>query len=279
MDKPAGPTSHDVVATVRRALNTRRVGHAGTLDPFATGLLVVLVGKATRLARFFLSLPKVYTGTIRLGQSTTTDDLTGQLLHASQAWLGLTDSEVERALTSLIGRTDQRPPMFSAKSVAGRRAYRRARRGEQFELDPEPIDVYRLDLVSRSGPDLVIHAEVGSGVYLRALARDLGDRLGCGAHLAALRRVAVGPFAAADAIPLGDLAIGPVALRPARDAVAHLPLIRLDEESRVAVRHGRAIPSAGAGTGPVALFAGEELVAVAESDGVVLRPSVVFEAS
>ena len=277
LDKPAGPTSHDMVAAVRRALKTRRVGHAGTLDPFATGLLVVLVGRATRLARFLLDLPKTYDGTMRLGLTTTTDDHTGQPLRASESWSTISDAQVKTAFASLTGKTEQRPPIFSATSVDGRRSYRRARHGEQFELAARPIDVYRLELAGRSGTDLRIRAEVGSGVYIRALARDIGEVLGCGAHLAALRRLAIGPFAVTDAIAPEDLPDAVGALRPARDAVGHLPSIQLDDAACAAVRHGQAIPAATPETGTVALLAGDDLVAVAESEDGVFRPSVVFE--
>lgn len=277
VDKPAGPTSHDMVTAVRRVFDTRRVGHAGTLDPFATGLLVMLVDRATRLAQFLLALPKTYEATVRLGVTTNTDDPTGETLRTSDAWNTLAEEPITRALASLLGTTTQRPPNFSAKSVDGHRAYRRARRGEQFELESQPIEVYRLDLMERNGADLMVRAEVGSGVYIRALARDLGDLLGCGAHLSTLRRVAIGPFSVADAVSPANPVSMRTALRAPREAVAHLPTRQLDAAARAAVGHGQAIPQAIDEAGFVALLSGEELVAIAESDGEWLRPSVVLE--
>jgi tRNA pseudouridine55 synthase len=277
VDKPAGPTSHDVVAVVRRSFQTRRAGHTGTLDPFATGLLVVLLGRATRLARFLVGLSKEYVGTIRLGAVTTTDDRTGDTLRESDAWQGLSDADIVDAMKALEATTSQRPPRFSAKSVDGRRAYRRARQGEEFELAAEPVTIERFGLVSRDGPDLVVSASVDSGVYIRSLARDLGERLGCGAHLAELRRTRVGPFTVNDAVTLDRVADRQAALRPVREAVAHLASIQLGEDERAFVRQGRRIPGAATQPGPVALLAGSVLVAVAESDGETLQPSVVLE--
>jgi tRNA pseudouridine55 synthase len=277
VDKPAGPTSHDVVAAVRRALGTRRVGHAGTLDPFATGLLVVLVGGATRLAQFLVGLPKEYEGTIRLGVATTTDDGTGEALEISDAWRSLSDETIREAMASLTGHRQQRPPRFSAKKVAGRTAHRRARRGEPFELAPEWVDVERFTLDSREGPDLTFHAGVASGVYVRALARDLGERLGCGAHVTALRRTAVGCFCVTDAVPWDRITAGGGALRPPSDAVRHLTPVQVDDASRAEVRHGRTISAPQDARGMVALLAGDDLVAVARADGGVLRPSVVLD--
>jgi tRNA pseudouridine55 synthase len=263
------------VVAVRRTLQTRRVGHAGTLDPFATGLLVVLVGRATRLARFVLALRKSYSGTIRLGISTSTDDPTGEVIDRSDTWTTIGDGDIRAALVALSGRKEQRPPRYSAKSVAGRRAYRRARRGETFELEPTAVEVHRLELLTRRGPDLEIEAEVGSGVYLRALARDVGQQLRCGGHLHRLRRTAIGDFVVDQAVSLE--AFDRSSLRPASDAVAHLPAVQLDDESHVAVRHGRPITGRTTATGPVALYAGGDLVAVADPDGDLLRPSVVLE--
>jgi tRNA pseudouridine55 synthase len=277
VDKPAGPTSHDVVATVRRAFNTRRVGHTGTLDPFATGLLIVLVGRATRLARYLVGLAKDYTGVIRLGVTTTTDDHTGQSVQTSEAWSDLSDDTIREAMTAFVGQVVQRPPRFSAKSVGGRRAHARARRGEDFELDPQTVQVNRFELASRSGPDLAIKTSVGSGVYIRALARDLGERLGCGAHLVELRRTSIGRFDVGDASSLESIKQGQGIIVPIREAVAHLNQVQIGEEERAHVRQGRAIPISSTQTGTVALLAGEDLVAVAESDGSKLHPSVVLE--
>jgi tRNA pseudouridine55 synthase len=277
VDKPAGPTSHDVVAAVRRAFQTRRVGHTGTLDPFATGLLIVLVGRATRLAQYLVGLPKEYTGVVRLGMTTTTDDHTGEPLHTSDTWSSLSDADIREAMQSFIGQSVQRPPRYSAKSVDGKRAYERARRGEDFELEPQAIRVEVFELLSRSGPDLSIRTSVESGVYIRSLARDLGERLRCGAHLSVLRRTSVGRFQIADAVTLDDITGRRATIRPARDAVAHLAQLQIDDPERAFVRQGRAIPAKSGGTGLIALLSGNNLVAVAESDGAMLQPSVVLE--
>jgi tRNA pseudouridine55 synthase len=278
VDKPAGPTSHDVVARARQACGTRRVGHAGTLDPFATGLLAVLVGRATRLARYLGGLDKTYLGTLRLGSATTTDDLTGEPLGPPADGTAVPDAVLREAMGALTGRYRQQPPVYSAKKVRGRPAHRRVRRGEQVTLPPQWVEVHQFEPTGREGADVHFTASVGSGVYLRALARDLGARLGCGAHLTALRRTAIGPLSVAEAMPLDQLAPGHVALRPARDAVRHLAAFELDADGCAAIRQGRVVPAtAGARPEPVALVSGDELVAIAElaSDG--FHPRVVFD--
>lgn len=278
VDKPGGPTSHDVVACVRKAFDTRRVGHTGTLDPFATGLLLVLVGRATRLTQFMAGLPKRYTGTIRLGLVTDTDDLTGEPIRTSEAWRDLADREIGSAMEEFLGRSQQQPPLFSAKKVAGRPAHRRARRGEIVTLEPQWVQITRFRLEGRNGSDVTFEAEVGTGVYLRAMARDLGERLGCGAHLCELRRVAIGPFSVDDALSLDTVVRGSPTLRPAGDAVAHLETVRIDEVARAAVRQGRPIPGTVSSNQPVALLFGDELVGVAEPVEGALQPRVVLDA-
>ncbi len=270
--KPAGPTSHDVVDQVRRALATSRVGHLGTLDPFADGLLVVVVGRATRLAPFAARWPKAYTGVIRLGVATTTDDATGEVLARSDAWRALDGARVRAALEGFRGGYDQRPPAFSAVKVQGVRAHRRARRGERVVLGARRVEVRELEVVELALPDVRFRATVSAGTYLRSLARDAGEALVCGAHLAALTRTAVGPFALGDAVPVER-----VSARDVRDPaalVADLPRRDLDAAERDAAVHGR--PIADAGDDPrVALFAQGHIVAVAEREGVVLKPRVV----
>ncbi|MSR07379.1 MAG: tRNA pseudouridine(55) synthase TruB [Gemmatimonadetes bacterium] len=278
VDKPSGPTSHDVVACVRKRFNTRRVGHTGTLDPFATGLLLVFVGRATRLVQFLASLPKAYTGTISLGMATTTDDHTGEPLSNSEAWRSITDQDIATAMEGLTGQYEQQPPVYSAKKVGGHPAHRLARRGIAVALAPALVDVQRFALTRRSGSDLAFDARVGSGVYVRAMARDLGERLGCGAHLRELRRVAIGPFQVGQAVTLEAVVSGDVALRPAAEAVAHLDAVQLDDSAREFVRHGRAIPGGGSAVAPVALLAGAELVGVAQPLDGFLHPKVVLDA-
>lgn len=274
VDKPAGPTSHDVVQRVRRALGTRAVGHTGTLDPFATGLLVVLVGRATRLARFVEAQPKTYLGTARLGLATDTDDRTGTPLGPPVDVAGIAEDRVVAALAALQGEQQQRPPRYSARHVDGERSYRLARRGIAAELPATPVTVHRIELVSYAPPELAFRVTVSAGTYVRALARDLGARLGVGAHLTALRREAVGALRIEDAVPLER--VDASALRPPGAALGHLPTRELDEPGRLAVSHGRALPVEPGASGDVALLHAGRLVAVARADDGWLRPSVVL---
>jgi tRNA pseudouridine55 synthase len=274
VDKPAGPTSHDVVQRVRRALGTRAVGHTGTLDPFASGLLVVLVGRATRLARFVEAQPKTYLGTARLGLATDTDDRTGTPLGPPVDVAGIAEDRVVAALAALQGEQQQRPPRYSARHVDGERSYRLARRGIAAELPATPVTVHRIELVSYAPPELAFRITVSAGTYVRALARDLGARLGVGAHLTALRREAVGALRIEDAVPLER--VDASALRPPGAALGHLPTRELDEPGRLAVSHGRALPVEPGASGDVALLHAGRLVAVARADDGWLRPSVVL---
>jgi tRNA pseudouridine55 synthase len=273
--KPAGPTSHDVVDRVRHLLGLRRVGHLGTLDPFAEGLLVVVVGRATRLAPFAAGWSKRYDGTIRLGVTTDTDDPTGEPVATSDAWRTLDRTAVADALARFRGRQEQRPPAHSAVKVDGERAYRRARRGETVALAARPVEVYQLELTGYDAPDARFEATVSAGTYLRSLARDVGEALGCGAHLATLRRTAVGPFELSEAVAPEQ--VSAATLRDPAALVADLPRRDLTAEEREAAVHGRPIPGGeGAGDGgPVALFADGKLIAVAELVEQALKPRVV----
>ena len=286
VDKPAGMTSHDVVQRVRRVLGTRAAGHTGTLDPFATGLLVVLLGRATRLARFVESQSKLYLATSRLGISTDTDDLTGRVLETSDAVDRLSEDQVAASLAGFLGSQAQRPPQYSAKHVGGERSYTRARRGEVVDLPEVTVTVRRMELVEFRTPIVTFRAEVSTGTYLRAIARDLGQRLGVGAHLTALRREAIGALRVEDAVPLEQLS--PDSIVPARCVLGDLPTVELDQAERAAVVHGRAVMDSGAagrvpsgrlGSGlAVALLGDGELVAVARAENGWLHPSVVLEA-
>lgn len=269
-----------MVAAVRRRWHTRRVGHAGTLDPFATGLLPILVGRGTRLAPFLVGLDKTYQGTIRLGVWTDTDDETGTVEHESDAWQTVNDATLAEAMAALTGEVEQVPPRYSAKKVGGTPAHRRARRGESVTLAPRRVRVDRFALERRRGPDVEFVADVGSGTYVRALARDLGDALGCGAHLSALRRTRVGRWRVEDAMPLARVESGEadVTLRPLAEAVTHLPRRTLSAEEADRIRHGRPIPARPEATAPTALIDEGRLVAVAEPDGGVLKPRVVVDA-
>jgi tRNA pseudouridine55 synthase len=278
VDKPAGLTSHDVVHRVRRALGIRAVGHTGTLDPFATGLLVVLVGRATRLSRFVEGQPKTYLATARLGCRTDTDDRTGAVLEPVTSAVGLTERVVREALAAFEGVQRQRPPSFSAKHVGGVRSHRLARRGMAVSLPEVTVTVHRIELTEYRDAAVGFRATVSAGTYIRAIARDLGERLGVGAHLTALRREAIGPLRVEDAVPVEEVTLA--SLRPAVAVLGHLPVLELDPSGRRDVLHGRAVGGAGywdAGA-DVALVSEGELVAVArEADG-MLRPAVVLGA-
>jgi len=272
--KTAGPTSHDVVDVVRRALGEPRIGHLGTLDPFAKGLLVLVVGRATRLAPFAADWPKSYEGVIRLGVTTDTDDLTGQVV-ATAPWTGITPRQLADVVGRFRGGYDQTPPAYSAVKVQGERAYRRARRGETVALEPRAVEIRELEIVEAAVPDLQFRATVSAGTYLRSLARDIGAALGCGAHLVALRRTSVGPLKLEDAIAPEAVTAG--ALRDAAILVAHMPRRLVDKKERDAVIHGRPIKSDPIADSrqPIAVFAGDELVAVAELSGDLLKPRTV----
>jgi len=263
------------VDRVRRALGTARVGHLGTLDPFAAGLLVLLVGRATRLAPCAAQWTKAYEGVMRLGTVTTTDDATGRPVGGSDGWRTLAPAQVTAALAQFRGAYAQRPPAYSAVKVEGERAYRRARRGEAVNLAPRRAEVTELELTALALPDIGFRATVSAGTYLRSLARDVGAALGCGGHLAALTRTRVGPFPLAAAVaPDGVTA---ESLRDAAALVAELPRRALAGAERAAALHGRAVaaaPGTTAGT-RVALFDGAELVAVAECVGATLKPRIV----
>jgi tRNA pseudouridine55 synthase len=273
-------TSHDVVQRVRRVLGLRAVGHTGTLDPFATGLLVLLLGRATRLARFLDRQTKQYLATARLGMQTSTDDLTGTVVAQSSNWELVSRSTLERELGGLEGEQLQQPPQFSAKQVAGERSYRKARRGEVASLEPARVTVHRIELIEYQPPDVTFRAEVSTGTYIRALARDLGERLGVGAHLTELRRQAIGSLRVEDAVTLEQL--GPDTVMPAHAVLPDLPRVELDATARNAVAHGQAVVDGreagrwGSGEA-VALLSGNDLVAIARTEGGWLRPTVVLE--
>ena len=278
VDKPAGPTSHDVVAAARRALGERRVGHAGTLDPAATGLLVVLAGRATRLARFIAMLEKRYAGTVRFGFETATDDAAGAPGERDESWRERSEAEIAAALERIAAEPLQLPPRVSAKQVGGERAYRMARRGEEPELAPARVTISALRAVSydRAAGELAIDVRCGAGTYVRAIARDLGRALGSRAHLAALRRTAVGPWRVEDAQPLEAVRGGAAAVRPMAEAVAHLPALEVGPEAAAAVAHGRRIPAPERLEGPVALYGAGELLAVVEWKDGSWAPMVVL---
>jgi len=243
VDKPAGLTSHDVVSVTRRALGTRRIGHAGTLDPFATGLLVLLIGNATRLLPYIDGEPKVYEATVAFGAETDTDDATGTDTRGADH---PDPDRVRTALEQLTGTIEQVPPSFSAKQVGGRRAYAAARRGTPLELPRVQVTVQGWTIQHLSPDRLDATITCGSGTYIRALARDLGRLCGSAAHLARLRRTRSGSFDVRDAVSIDALRAGEVAVRPPRAAVGHLPLVVLSPGEVTHVRHGRPVSSVSA---------------------------------
>jgi tRNA pseudouridine55 synthase len=274
VDKPPGPTSHDVVAAVRRAFGERRVGHAGTLDPFASGLLLVLVGRATRLVRYLEPLDKTYLATARLGITTDTDDRTGTVTGGAPR--EVTGQELREAMATLTGQQLQQPPAFSAKHVDGRRSYQLARRGMAVALPAAPVQVHELRLVEHDGDTVVFRTRVSSGTYVRALARDLGTRLGTGAHLLGLRRERIGSFDVTAAEPLDALSPD-TGLRPPEAAVAHLPSLMLETDEARAVLHGRTVRRSDVPDGVVALLQDDRLAAVGRADAGTIRPEVVLQ--
>ena len=252
VDKPAGSTSHDVVAQMRRERGGK-VGHAGTLDPFATGLLIVLLGKATRLQRFLLELPKTYLATAKLGWTSSTGDPDGELTETGN---------IPESLELPTGEVEQRVPMTSAVKVEGERLYKKAHRGEAVETPTRTVTVHRAELLEHDGDDARFEVECGSGTYIRTLVEALGD-----AYCSALRRTAIGPFA----VPEGEPVEVPVA-----ELVSFLPERELTEEESTLVGHGRTVPAMGR-DGHVRLTRDGTLIAVARQDGENLKPEVVLE--
>lgn len=286
VDKPEGPTSHDVVAMARRALGTRRVGHTGTLDPFASGLLLLCVGHATRLAEYLTGMPKSYEATIRLGVATDTHDLHGEQIGETISVDGLGEAQIVEAVRSFVGPLDQVPPQFSAKKVDGEAMHRKARRGEHVDLPPVPVHVHEASLVRWEAPNAVVTVSCSSGTYIRAIARDLGEALECGAHLTTLRRTSVGDFDVQAAVSLeemeDDVRVAQAKISPV-DVMRHLRAVTLDAPEVERIRHGQRIrvedPSeAGASTeGEVVTVRHDvDLVAIADLVDGVLRPRKVF---
>lgn len=287
VDKPSGPTSHDVVDAVRRLTGQRRVGHAGTLDPLASGLLPLALGRATRLLRFLPGSPKAYEGSLRLGLSSDTDDVTGEVLERHTAALP-SAAEVLGAGFALEGRHAQRPPAYSARKVAGRRLYELARRGLAVEAPAREVEVSAFRLTPGEDPALYsFRTEVSAGTYVRALVRDLGAALGCGAVLASLRRTRIGPMALerATALP-GDeapeaarLRLGAALLPPERMPLEPPPLRLTDGEACRRFVSGAAVRPPEDGDLPQGAVsvrdAGGALLGVGEWSGGWLRPSVV----
>lgn len=295
VDKPEGPTSHDVIVRLRRALRIRRIGHTGTLDPMATGVLPVVIGRATRLARFLSGAGKAYRAAIRLGFATDTDDASGTPLDPRQTEPGDLPSraEVTEALEKLARCTVQLPPVYSAKKLSGLRAYERARDGTPVQPAPVNVTVDRLDLVSYEGDIVTVDLACSAGFYVRSLARDLGTMLGTGAHLAALRRTRSGTYGEERAVPLEEVEKDPGLaadrLQRIDEMLEELPALRLTPGGVRRARNGQNVgpddgemlkgTAAGPAAGYVRLFGPDgTLVSVAKPAGKagVLHPAVVL---
>jgi tRNA pseudouridine55 synthase len=291
IDKPSGPTSHDLVYAVRRGSGVRRVGHAGTLDPLASGLLVMCLGPATRLSEYLAGKDKRYLARVRLGQATTTYDAQGEVTetHADLP----EQAAVEAALVPFRGRQQQVPPAYSAIKRGGQKAYEMARRGEAVELDARPVEFYSLELIEWQPPELLLNVHCSAGTYIRSLAHDLGQRLGCGAHLSALRRTASGSFDLSEALSLEDLQAAFAGgdwlkyLRPPDAALADWPSVRLTNEAAGRVQRGQPVkldlPAGWSGDAGAELLAraynaAGDFIAVLRADATagVWRPHKVF---
>ncbi len=279
VDKPTGPTSHDVVAQARRALGNRRIGHTGTLDPFASGLLLLCVGNATRIAEFLTGLPKTYRATARLDGRTLTDDKTSEVLEPSESWRSLNREQIDAALQGQVGSIMQLPPQYSAKKIAGERAYDIARRGDVATLSPVPVHIFRITLLELRLPEVEFEVECASGTYLRAIARDVGAELKTGGYLAQLRRSAVGASRVEHAVQLADLSdaqkVTAAAQSPAA-ALAYMPGIELTEEQERAIRFGQSIEANEPIAGTIKLMRNGELVAIADVQGQRIKPRKVM---
>lgn len=273
VDKPEGPTSHDVVQMVRRWTGVRRVGHGGTLDPLATGLLPVFVGGATRLIEYLAEHRKSYTATLRLGQATDTDDSEGQVIREGPI-PELSLDDLREALAPFRGEVEQIPPVYSAVKVGGVVAHRAARRGEPVDRPPRTVHVYELEAESWNAPFLEIRMTVGSGTYVRAIARDLGEALGCGAHVVEMRRTAIGPVDADDAHTPEEFAAAAEEERvlelstSPRAFFEHWPRVVASDDQRQTLLHGQAIWAASHPNEPFMLALGKdgELIAVLSPD-------------
>ena len=243
-NKPRGRTSFSVVGLVRKGTGVRRVGHAGTLDPMADGVLLVLVGPAVRITEYLMDLPKVYRGTVHLGVETDTYDAEGEVVATHD--VSVSEDALREALAAFSGEIEQRPPAHSAIKIGGRPAYERARKGEEVELAPRKVTVYRLDLLRFEPPEVEIEVECSRGTYVRSLAHDLGLSLGCGAHLSALTRTRVGPFRLEDALDEAALESAfaaddwPDPLQPIDSGLIQLPALTVPIEDEKDLRHGQA---------------------------------------
>lgn len=270
IDKPVGPTSHDVVNVVRRGTTIRKAGHTGTLDPSASGVLVVLLGGATRLAEYLLESDKEYEAVVRFGQATSTHDAAGQVTASGP--VAFTRVALQEAVAAFEGESLQTPPAYSAVKIEGRKAYELARKGEVVDLEPRLIRIYRIELLGWEAPQARIRVRCSRGTYLRSLARDLGERLGTPAHLGALRRLRLGPFTIDQAISLDDLrahftpSTWPRIALPATAVLPGWTVLELTSEQVVQLQRGMALEAPGAMGRAQAVAPDGELVAIVEAD-------------
>jgi tRNA pseudouridine55 synthase len=246
LDKPSGLTSRDVVNRVQRWWpRGTRIGHTGTLDPLATGVLVLCLGDATRLTEYVQRMAKTYRARLRLGAVSTTDDADGDITNVVEGPVP-SEEQLRAGLNQFLGDIDQVPPAFSAAKVTGRRAYDLARQGEEVSLEPRRVTIYGMELLAYEYPHLELEVHCGKGTYIRALTRDLGQQLGCGAYLSALRRTRVGPFTEATALPLhASREQARAFLLPLTSAIANLPKLVMDEAQLQRLRYGQAVPASG----------------------------------
>jgi len=250
VDKPVGMTSHDVVQIIRSGTGIRRAGHTGTLDPRASGVLVILIGPAVRLSEFVSASDKRYQAVLRLGSTTDTYDAEGRFTRQSSAPVDISEEKFEEALKQFIGEIEQTPPPFSAVKMHGRKAYEMARQGEEVDLTPRKIQVYHLEVLEWAPPEVVIDVHCSSGTYVRSLANDMGNVLGCGAYLIGLRRTKSGRFSLRDAVPLRKLQDAFLAgnwyeyLIPAAEALADWPAIELNPDDVEEIKHGHRVKAA-----------------------------------
>jgi tRNA pseudouridine55 synthase len=276
VDKPEGPTSHDIVYRARKLLKTK-TGHTGTLDPLATGVLPLLLGKATRLMRFYSDHDKVYQAEVKLGETTDTCDRAGQII-SSQPVPRLDSETVEEVLSKFRGEIQQVPPMYSAVKVDGERLYRAARRGEIKQRRPRTVRIHSLDLLDRGEVTWTIRVHCSTGTYVRTLAHDIGRTLGCGAHLSRLRRLRSGPFDLSKVVSLEDLdECWRQAYYPLEELLPDFPRVELENSEVLRVQHGNALPGEGHEAGYYRLFHANNWVALAEVRDAKFQPILVFQ--
>jgi tRNA pseudouridine55 synthase len=283
IDKPQGFTSHDLVVRVRQASGIRRVGHAGTLDPMATGVLLVCFGQGTRVSQYLMESPKAYRAQVRLGITTDTGDAEGRVISRSDP-RGITLQEIERALASFQGRIQQVPPIYSALKKKGVPLYRLARQGVPVEPAPRGVEIFGLEILDWTLPFLEIEVTCSPGTYMRALARDLGEKVGCGAHLSSLTRLRCGRFTLEEAVALQEVeeafhgGFWGLLTHPIDEALLQFEAVILDKEKEKRVRHGQSIPGEPAKTPFLRVYSisGEFIALLAFEEG-LWRPKKVFQ--